>query len=919
MKPAFLFLYVCVCLLWPLAALQAQTEGSSRSEKLAQLAYEAYTQGDFEVALRLSQEAVIYHQSTSNWEAAVAAEIPQLHLLLQQNHLEEVLQKTLEGLALPAEVLSVAHPLRARLYVLQGAAYLYQARLTQAQESLHRAVKLLDTLAESPQQTQALAEYYNYQALYFWSNANETQALEFHQKALALRRQLFGDDHPEVAGSYNNIGLLYAQSNPVEALHYYALALQIYKHHFVANHPQLANLYNNMGIICFGQGQYEAALDFFETSLELQEQRYGRRHPNIAFVLTWQGQIYGQQGDNIAARQLFDEALDIYQKSYGGKHPSIAQTLHLIGDLALNQRQYEAALGQYQQALRANSIGFDSGDFHDNPSIEQSIDPEVLLSTWVRKTRVLEAWHLNQTLKMSHIQAAYQLMQQSDVLINYLRQRRSQRQDKIKLGSNAAEVYALGVRIARYLSTITPRKQHYLTEAFYFSEKNKAMVLLSSLVESEAKQFAGIPDELLVQEQQYKAQLTQLEQALLESKSEAARATLFEQRFAINRAYEALLAQMEREYPAYHQLKHSAAITDISVLQATLPTDAAMLHYFWDEEQQQVYIFVLRRNGLKVHTRSIDRKLVASLQAFSKALRIRHALIQQQVGHLLYQRLIPPLPNGVHRLLVIPEDLIHQVAFEAILQKPSNLLYPDYQQLPYLSNRYAISYHYSATLWQQGQQGRLTSNSQNKMLLCAPVTFKQPFLTDLPATATEVAQIAEAATASGLTTKILQAQTADEATFKSQPLADYRWIHLATHGSIDVRFPELSRIYLATDTSSLQEDGQLLLGEMYNLSLRAELLCLSACQTALGTLSKGEGVIGLTRALLYAGVQNIVVSQWQVDDEATAWLMQAFYEHLLSSPKPDYGVSLQKAKNELRQHPKYAAPYYWAAFVLIGQ
>ena len=93
---------------------------------------------------------------------------------------------------------------------------------------------------------------------------------------------------------------------------------------------------------------------------------------------------------------------------------------------------------------------------------------------------------------------------------------------------------------------------------------------------------------------------------------------------------------------------------------------------------------------------------------------------------------------------------------------------------------------------------------------------------------------------------------------------------------------------------------------------------LSACQTGLGKFSKGEGVIGLSRALVYAGARNIIVSFWSVADESTTQLMTDFYKILLQNKNQNFREALQQAKVKMIEEGKYAAPYYWAPFILIG-
>ena len=100
--------------------------------------------------------------------------------------------------------------------------------------------------------------------------------------------------------------------------------------------------------------------------------------------------------------------------------------------------------------------------------------------------------------------------------------------------------------------------------------------------------------------------------------------------------------------------------------------------------------------------------------------------------------------------------------------------------------------------------------------------------------------------------------------------------------------------------------------------MNADLVCLSACQTGLGKVSKGEGVIGLSRALVYAGARNIMVSFWSVSDESTSQMMTGFYQDALASSNPEYRKNLQQVKIKMINEKKYSAPFYWAPFVLIG-
>jgi CHAT domain-containing protein len=151
----------------------------------------------------------------------------------------------------------------------------------------------------------------------------------------------------------------------------------------------------------------------------------------------------------------------------------------------------------------------------------------------------------------------------------------------------------------------------------------------------------------------------------------------------------------------------------------------------------------------------------------------------------------------------------------------------------------------------------------------------------------------------------------------SPELDQYRLVHLATHGLINSQHPELSGIVLSLVNENGQpQDGFLRLHEVYNLKLSADLVVLSACQTALGREVKGEGLIGLTRGFMYAGAARVVASLWNVEDKATATLMRRFYQQILTNGQRP-AAALRVAQVSMWQEKK--APYFWAAFLLQGE
>jgi CHAT domain-containing protein len=150
-------------------------------------------------------------------------------------------------------------------------------------------------------------------------------------------------------------------------------------------------------------------------------------------------------------------------------------------------------------------------------------------------------------------------------------------------------------------------------------------------------------------------------------------------------------------------------------------------------------------------------------------------------------------------------------------------------------------------------------------------------------------------------------------------LASYRFVHFATHGLLNASHPELSGIVLSlVDRNGRPRDGFLTSLDTFNLRLDAELVVLSGCRTALGKDVRGEGIVGLTRGLMYAGARGVLASLWPVDDLATAELMRVFYQGVLGPRGLTPPVALREAQRHVRSHRRWAAPYYWAAFQLQG-
>jgi CHAT domain-containing protein/tetratricopeptide (TPR) repeat protein len=795
-----------------------------------------------------------------------------------------------------------------------GLLYMNQGRNDLAEDALQKAADLFNesNKAETLEAAQALA----YLGNLYCATGKYTQAEEQLNMALSLRQKQLKENHELIAASYNDLGLTFTATDPDKALEYYEKALVIYQNLHGKQHPKIAIANTNIGFVYRKLELYGDAVNNFESALKIWEQVYTAAHPSKAFVLFNLGETYLKIGDAKAAEAFYTRALTMYQESYGKKHPEIARVLNAVASINISRNEFDKALNYYQQALQANLNGYEATDITTQPLLRSFYDGNVLLYTLLGKAQALESQYYGRTLKFTNLSLALQTLQVCDTLIDKLRQQISNESDKIMLGVIANEVYTDGVRIAHEAGNVALKKRSYFELAFYFAEKSKSAVLLEAISDANAKSFAGIPTDLLDEEKNLKTAIALCAQKLAQKPSPDEEKYLREASFSLNRSYEAFTKRLENQFPEYFNLKFNTSSPSIRQLQNKLDARTALLSYFIDEKNNQLYIFQITKKKYSIIEHALPAEFGKYITGMRNGIFFNDQKVFMKSAGKLSALLLPKrLPSGVQNLLLLPTGRLSIIPFEALFTKTVNEA-DKYHTLPYLIHRYTVRYEFSAGLILQKGGIQRTANTPS-ILLCAPVTFpEKDALPELPGTESEVNEIARLFASQNYTNGLYIKDQADEKLVKSGKLKEYTYIHLATHGVVDESNPALSRIFLQSDIGS--EDGNLFAGEIYNLDLNANLVTLSACQTGLGKISKGEGVIGLSRALVYAGAQNIIVSFWSVADESTSELMKNFYRKLLEEQNTTFCNSLRKAKLELVKNEKYAAPYYWAPFILIG-
>jgi tetratricopeptide (TPR) repeat protein len=457
--------------------------------------------------------------------------------------------------------------------LLIGQVYLNKGFLNEAITAFEEAEKRFQTQRDAFK----LSEVYSQMGMANWSEGNLEAALTFLHKALSIRISTYGEKHIYTASIYNNIGLVEdSRSNHDEAIKNYHLYQDAYIQKYGINHPAVATGFNNLGLVAKEEKNYKEALQLVQQSLSIRSIIYGENHSNTAFCIVTKGEIFNEMHANDSAIFYFNKALIIYQKLYGEHHPEIAALYNSLASANVANGRYKAALQLYQKALFANSNSFVSVQKWDkNPRAEDYRNPNIMLYTLLGKTEVLYKLYTEKSLNISHLKYALLAIQAADSLVDISRQLKADKNDKLGLGKIASEIYEHAIAISFKLADVTLQPGKYLNLAFYYSEKNKAATLMGAIAETDAKKFAGIPEALLLLENEIKINLNYFENIQATTPSHENHDSLF----VYKNRYAALIKDLESKYPAYYQLKYAVNVPEVNEVSKLVDNNGLVLSY----------------------------------------------------------------------------------------------------------------------------------------------------------------------------------------------------------------------------------------------------------------------------------------------------------------------------------------------------
>jgi len=487
--------------------------------------------------------------------------------------------------------------LLAENYSVKGDAYLHLGRNSEAIDDLLKAQNLFETAGATA--SKEMANCYNDLGIAYWNNGNADLSLQYLQNALNIREKLYGKNHPQVADSYNNIGLVNADINSFAAVIYFKNALKVYRSLYNENHPKVALVLNNLALQYDAQEDYAQALENLKKVSDIWTHLYEGDHPSKAFAAFSISNVYYHQQAFEEALAYQNQALEMYTRLYGNKHPEIANIYNLKGDIYLKQEKYKLAIETIQKAIYANISDQELNEIYQNPKLENYYNADILLSSLLQKSDAFEIYHYNKTLKFRDLKASLETLEKADELVSYIRQIRLSEKDKISLSAKASEIYEAGVSLSYQMSQVVIKPKFYLEKAFSFAEKSKSAVLLSAIQDTNAKQFSGIPSELITKEGTLKADIVLQEQLLATNQDPNKEAALKQGLLTLNNSYNEFVRQLESDYPNYYNLKFNVKHINVLELQNSLGANTALITHFITENR--IYSFCITADDYQMY------------------------------------------------------------------------------------------------------------------------------------------------------------------------------------------------------------------------------------------------------------------------------------------------------------------------------
>lgn len=819
-----------------------------------------------------------------------------------------------------------------QIYNNMGVAYRQMGNFESSKEQYETSLELIyDLYGEEHRE---IATTFNNLGSIYYSKGDIGRAAEYFLRSAEMYQSLFGDSHTNVGAALNNVAAsYYALENYELAAEYLEKAQRVKEANLGTDHPETAVGYSNLASMQMQNGNYETARANYELSISIRERIYGDEHPFLIDPKIQLGTLYAmhlEEGEE--ARKHYSGALRIARDRLGETHPTVSQIHIHLGTSYLNDGKFNRAELHFNRSFRI--LYGQEEPSAPQEEMQRITNPSQMVNLLKKKARLYREMPSIDSVVQKR--KAVRSLEWAANLVDEMQHSFKHEASKLHLIDQNYSIYTDVVDLYHeiYLET---GEEDYLERIFSMMEKSRARIALELLQNLNAQTYAGVPDDILEEESELNSEITELQQALFreqESGLEADSVRILDLKEAVfnkKRELDQFTMELEQDFPSYYSLKYDQSVIDLEQAREMLDPGETLLAFMLGADD--AYAFVLNEERTEIvnlgpsdEIESVAKKLTDTVLAVNKEEFVN-------ASYLLYQLILEPVEQHIRgeKLLVMADQSLHYAPLEMLLPEQTQPDLPFYQ-MPFLLRDYAISYIPSMTVFHEMDKRR--NGDPRNLLAIAPFTeetIEEDYVADMAyegsatpllLTRYETRSISEIFRERRTWKEYLRPQQAEVLTgsnatmsrFTSLDHSGYNFLHFATHAFINEEDPEYSGMLLHPDDS---DNGVAYVSDIYNMEFNADLVVLGACQTGLGSTVRGEGVIGFTRAFIYAGASNLAVSMWRVSDQPTAHLMIEFYNQIRQGKS--YSEALRQAKLYMIEKPQYANPVNWAAFVLNGR
>uniref|UniRef100_UPI0032170761 CHAT domain-containing protein n=1 Tax=uncultured Draconibacterium sp. TaxID=1573823 RepID=UPI0032170761 len=802
----------------------------------------------------------------------------------------------------------------AKLYINIGNVYRAKLDYTNALNYFERALAIF--LNQEFVDPIDLADAYYAIAEIHYANNNCEKSIQ-----ILLDNILKGDQLNQIY--YNELLAITYQKdkNNTKALQYFQKTLKMAEDYYDPTAIDLAIVYMHYAVFLFSINQEDNCFKKLEQAKKILNTAQPIRGKELSMYYEILGRIY--EDKSIKTQQI------VRFKEQKKENLNIAIAYYTKGLNALSSTNKEINL----HTVRIE----DCLTFLDCLALIKQIGDAYYELALIEKRETTEFYKNSLIKALEYYQSTSRLIQQA-------RREISSDESKIQLAELEYSTFTKTIETAYLAYNITGQNE-FMDLAFNNSEQLKSSAVFDKLSNDLAQENSLIPDSLIQYEKKLNSIISVYTQKIFEeNNSDSSDSILLQEYekkiFDASRERDELNRLLEEKYPDYYDLKYSNSMLNISEIQKEMDSNEAILEYVLVEPEDessdssstaQLFTIVITKNKEIFHKNTIDKNLQNTLESvfnfmsdpnyiFTKNTDSREYCV---ASHKLYNLLIAPFENELENknLVIIPDGKLNYIAFDGLLKNmPDTSKTIDFTSLGYLIKEYNINYANSVNILFKNRSN--SKNLTNHTLAFAPEYHSEQFemsnasytLMPLPGVQKEVDAIA-----STIKTKILRGSEASEQNFRKE-CKNYDILHLAMHAYINDSLPAFSRLAFAPQQNEdvLTQDGWLNTTDIYNLDLNAKLTVLSACNTGVGKLKKGEGMMSLARGFLYAGCPSIIMSLWEVEDESGTQIMSSFYKNLKKGKTKDEALRLAKLNYLQNSNSRLAHPHYWMSFKTIG-